>query len=88
MKKSKTEILSYNLSNKADYFDEIYFNAAKKLIGQMAIPQARGEKQGWFIVTLLRTMNREELESLCIQILARIDFDHTSLISKVEEIQD
>ena len=54
----------------------------------IVIPQDDCEKQAWFIITVMRNMNKDEVEMLCKNLLARFDIDLGKLIQHVNQIKD
>ena len=54
----------------------------------IVIPQDDCEKQAWFIITVMRNMNKDEVEMLCKNLLARFDIDLGKLIQDVNQIKD
>jgi hypothetical protein len=54
----------------------------------IVIPQDDCEKQAWFIITVMRNMNKDEVEMLCKNLLVRFDIDLGKLIQHVNQIKD
>jgi len=54
----------------------------------IVMPQNESEKQAFFIVTVMRNMNKDEVEMLCENLLARYDINLPRLIQCVEQIKD
>jgi|SRR5690625_183434 len=57
-------------------------------IETLVIPQNESEKQVWFIVTVMRSMNKDEVEMLCKNLLARYDINLGILVQHVNQIKD
>jgi len=57
-------------------------------VDAVVIPQDECEKQAWFIVTAMRNMNKNEIEMLCKNLLARYDIDLGKLVQHVNQIKD
>lgn len=57
-------------------------------VDALVIPQNESEKQAWFIVTVMRNMNKDEVEMLCKNLLARYDIDMGRMVQHVAQIKD